>query len=194
MCNFVVGMNYFSAPKEKPCCTLPTVKKLLEEKRRRETTSVTSSSSAATASSDPPHTVTVSSEEYNTNWPQGRHCSWFLSSNSWPLQTSTPAQVTNLHTFLFQCYEFRLRVPIKVVSPSGASSSFSEMAVSYEPWNPTPETALTYYPSGHAGASYAPAYSLPLTSEYSSQPQLSGFVDTTPQAFVRKLPSWRTFN
>ncbi|XP_061633165.1 NF-kappa-B inhibitor delta isoform X1 [Phyllopteryx taeniolatus] len=32
-------MHFDKAPKEKPCCTLPTVKKLLEQKRKRETSS-----------------------------------------------------------------------------------------------------------------------------------------------------------
>lgn len=49
----------FSAPKEKPCCTLPTVKKLLEEKRRRETSSVPPLCSTANTSPVPQNTVTV---------------------------------------------------------------------------------------------------------------------------------------
>lgn len=45
--------NYFSpAPKEKPCCTLPTVKKLLEQKRKRET--FTAQPSCSTVSISPP--------------------------------------------------------------------------------------------------------------------------------------------
>ncbi|XP_077432167.1 NF-kappa-B inhibitor delta [Vanacampus margaritifer] len=32
-------MHFDKVPKEKPCCTLPTVKKLLEQKRKRETSS-----------------------------------------------------------------------------------------------------------------------------------------------------------
>lgn len=55
----------FSAPKEKPCCTLPTVKKLLEEKRRRETSSVPPSCTTASTSPVPTTTVTV---RQRNNW------------------------------------------------------------------------------------------------------------------------------
>nr|XP_054596326.1 NF-kappa-B inhibitor delta isoform X1 [Nothobranchius furzeri] len=45
------------APKEKPCCTLPTVKKLLEQKRRRETSAVPAPCSTSSTSPAPPTTV-----------------------------------------------------------------------------------------------------------------------------------------
>lgn len=48
-----------SAPKEKPCCTLPTVKKLLEQKRRRETSSLLPSCSTASPNPLPTTTVAV---------------------------------------------------------------------------------------------------------------------------------------
>ncbi|XP_037640263.1 NF-kappa-B inhibitor delta isoform X2 [Sebastes umbrosus] len=120
-------MHFDKSPKEKPCCTLPTVKKLLEEKRKRETSSVPPSCS--TASTSPPSTITLSSAEP------------------------------------FTC--------------TGASSSYSDMAVSYEQWTPTQESTLSYYPS-HPGSSYAAAYSLPMTSEYGTQQQV---FDTMPQSY-----------
>ncbi|XP_056237112.1 NF-kappa-B inhibitor delta isoform X3 [Seriola aureovittata] len=118
-------MHFDKSPKEKPCCTLPTVKKLLEEKRRRET------SSTASTSPVPPNTVTLSSSE------------------------------------LFTC--------------SGASSSYSDMAVSYEQWTPAPEPTLSYY-TGHPGSSYA-AYSLPVPSEYGTQQQVPVFGDALSQTY-----------
>lgn len=57
----------FSAPKEKPCCTLPTVKKLLEQKRRRETSFVLPSYSTASPSLVPSTTVTVRSDS-ESHW------------------------------------------------------------------------------------------------------------------------------
>ncbi|XP_039662375.1 NF-kappa-B inhibitor delta isoform X2 [Perca fluviatilis] len=125
-------MHFDKSPKEKPCCTLPTVKKLLEQKRRRETSSVTPSCSTASTSPAPPTTVTLSSAEP------------------------------------FTCTD--------------ASSSYSDMAVSYEQWTPAPESTLNYYPS-HPGTSYAAAYSLPMTSEYGTQQQVPGFGDTMPQTY-----------
>ncbi|XP_029927962.1 LOW QUALITY PROTEIN: NF-kappa-B inhibitor delta-like [Myripristis murdjan] len=52
-------MPWETSPKEKPCYTLPTVKKLLEQKRKRETSSVSPSCSTASTSPVPPTTVTV---------------------------------------------------------------------------------------------------------------------------------------
>ncbi|KAF1387780.1 hypothetical protein PFLUV_G00083500 [Perca fluviatilis] len=126
-------MHFDKSPKEKPCCTLPTVKKLLEQKRRRETSSVTPSCSTASTSPAPPTTVTQ-------------------------LSSAEP----------FTCTD--------------ASSSYSDMAVSYEQWTPAPESTLNYYPS-HPGTSYAAAYSLPMTSEYGTQQQVPGFGDTMPQTY-----------
>ncbi|XP_040899876.1 NF-kappa-B inhibitor delta isoform X2 [Toxotes jaculatrix] len=126
-------MHFDKSPKEKPCCTLPTVKKLLEEKRRRETSSVPPSCSTASTSPIPPNTVTQ------------------LSSSE-----------------LFTC--------------TGASSSYSDMAVSYEQWPPTSEPALSYY-SSQPGPSYATAYSLPMTSEYGTSQPVSVFGDTMSQTY-----------
>ncbi|XP_039974122.1 NF-kappa-B inhibitor delta isoform X1 [Xiphias gladius] len=126
-------MHFDKSPKEKPCCTLPTVKKLLEEKRRRETSSVPPSCSTASTSPVPSNTVTQ-------------------------LPTSE----------LFTC--------------TGASNSYSDMAVSYEQWTPAPEPTVNYYRS-HPGTSYATAYSLPMTSEYGSQQQVPGFGDTMSQTY-----------
>ncbi|XP_029360496.1 NF-kappa-B inhibitor delta [Echeneis naucrates] len=118
-------MHFDKSPKEKPCCTLPTVKKLLEEKRRRETSS--------TASTSP----------------------------------VPPTSVSELSSFeLFPC--------------TGASSSYSEMAVSYEQWSTAPEHTLSYYQS-HPGASYA-GYGLPMTSEYGTQQQVQGY-ETMSQTY-----------
>ncbi|XP_034030949.1 NF-kappa-B inhibitor delta isoform X2 [Thalassophryne amazonica] len=50
-------MHFDRSSKEKPCCTLPTVKKLLEQKRKRESSSVPSSSSTAATSPLPPTTA-----------------------------------------------------------------------------------------------------------------------------------------
>ncbi|XP_062254614.1 NF-kappa-B inhibitor delta [Platichthys flesus] len=126
-------MHFDKSPKEKPCCTLPTVKKLLEEKRRRESSSVSPSCSAASTSPGPSNTVTLSSSEG------------------------------------FTC--------------SGASSgSYTDMAVSFEPWTPAPDPTLGYYGS-HPGPSFAPAFSLAMASEYGTQQQLPGFVDTMTQTY-----------
>lgn len=59
------------------------------------------------------------------------------------------------------------------------------MAVSYESWNPTPESALSYYPS-QPGPSYTAAYSLPLPSEYGTQQQVHGYGDALSQTYVRE--------
>ncbi|KAM9724186.1 NF-kappa-B inhibitor delta [Menidia menidia] len=125
-------MHFDKSPKEKPFCTLPTVKKLLEQKRRRETSSVPTPCSTASTSPVPPFAV--------------------------PEQSSLES---------FTC--------------TGAASSYSDMAVSYEPWAPAPESTLSYYAS-HPGPSYAP-YNLPITPDYSSPQQVSGFVDTMPQSY-----------
>ncbi|XP_070823100.1 NF-kappa-B inhibitor delta [Chaetodon trifascialis] len=125
-------MHFDKSPKEKPCCTLPTVKKLLEQKRRRETSSVPPPCSAASTSPAATTTATLSASEP------------------------------------FTC--------------TGASSSYSDMAVSYEQWTSAPESTLSYYPS-HPGSSYAPAYNLPMTSEYSAQQQGHEFGDTMPQTY-----------
>ncbi|XP_058504354.1 NF-kappa-B inhibitor delta [Solea solea] len=127
-------MHFDKTPKEKPCCTLPTVKKLLEEKRRRETSSVPPSCSTATTS---------------------------------PVPLATVTQLT----------------PSEQFACTGASSSYSEMAVSYEPWNPAPETPLSYYTSSHPVPRVAAAYNLPVTSEYGTQQQLPGFIPSTSQTF-----------
>ncbi|XP_070768747.1 NF-kappa-B inhibitor delta [Enoplosus armatus] len=126
-----LSRQHHPTPKEKPCCTLPTVKKLLEQKRRRETSSVPPSCSTTSTSPVPPTTQLSSSEP-------------------------------------FTC--------------TGASSSYSDMAVSYEQWPPAPETTLSYYPS-HPGSSYAAAYSLPMTSEYSTQQQVPVMFGDTSQTY-----------
>ncbi|KAK2910363.1 NF-kappa-B inhibitor delta [Channa argus] len=127
-------MHFDKSPKEKPCCTLPTVKKLLEEKRRRETSSVPPPCSTAGTNPVPPNTVTQ-------------------------LSLSEP----------FTC--------------TGASSSYTDMAVSYEQWNPTPEPTLNYF-TNHPGPSHATGYSLPMQSEYSPQQQVPEFGDTMFPTFM----------
>ncbi|XP_075965300.1 NF-kappa-B inhibitor delta isoform X2 [Anarhichas minor] len=120
-------MHFDKSPKEKQCCSLPTVKKLLEQKRRRETTSVPPSCSTASTSPAPPTTVALPSAEQ------------------------------------FTC--------------TGASSSYSDMAVSYEQWTPAAESAVGYYHS-HPEASYAAAY-----SQYCTQQQVPGYGDTMTQTY-----------
>uniref|UniRef100_UPI0037E82A2D NF-kappa-B inhibitor delta n=1 Tax=Semicossyphus pulcher TaxID=241346 RepID=UPI0037E82A2D len=122
-------MHFDKSPKEKPCCTLPTVKKLLEQKRKRETSSVPPSCSAASTSPAPQTAATQLS----------------------PSET-------------FTC--------------TGASSSYSDMAVSFEQWT-APESTLSYY-SSLQGSSFAPPYSQ-MTPEYSTQVMPCG--DTMPQTF-----------
>ncbi|XP_047453595.1 NF-kappa-B inhibitor delta [Mugil cephalus] len=127
-------MHFDKSPKEKPCCTLPTVKKLLEQKRRRETSSVPSTCSTASTSPVPPTTATQ-------------------------LSSSEP----------FTC--------------TGAATSYSDMAVSYEQWAPGPDSALSYYTS-HPGPSFAAPYNLPMATEYSTQQQqVPGFAETIPQTY-----------
>ncbi|XP_030012914.1 NF-kappa-B inhibitor delta isoform X2 [Sphaeramia orbicularis] len=115
-------MHFDKSPKEKPCCTLPTVKKLLEQKRKRETSSVPPSCSAASTSPVPPTTITH-------------------------LSSLEP----------FTC--------------TGASNSYSDMAVSFEPWTTAPEPSFSYY-LNQPGPSYA--YNLPMTPDYGTQPQTFG--------------------
>lgn len=80
-----------SAPKEKPCCTLPTVKKLLEQKRKRET--ATALPSCAPAIVSPPHTSTTAvrqSEEL-----QIHHSRWSLTVFDFPVSpvfSSSPSR------------------------------------------------------------------------------------------------------
>ncbi|XP_060906702.1 NF-kappa-B inhibitor delta [Labrus mixtus] len=124
-------MHFDKSPKEKPCCTLPTVKKLLEQKRRRETSSVSASCSTASTSPAPQTAATQSSSS-----------ELFLGA--------------------------------------GASSSYSDMAVSFEQWTPTPESTLSYY-SSLPGSNFTPAYSHPMTSEYTQQ--VMEFGDTMPQTY-----------
>ncbi|XP_044215469.1 NF-kappa-B inhibitor delta isoform X1 [Thunnus albacares] len=133
-------MHFDKSPKEKPCCTLPTVKKLLEQKRRRETSSVPPSSSTASTSPVPPTAVT-----------------------QLPEPSSEP----------FTC--------------TGASSSYSNMAVGYEQWSSVPESTLSYYPS-QPGPSYAAPFSHPMASEYSTQQQVQTFGDTMSQAYECPMP------
>ncbi|KAM7382750.1 hypothetical protein PAMP_002467 [Pampus punctatissimus] len=131
-------MHFDRSQKEKPCYTLPTVKKLLEQKRRRETSSVPPSCSTTSTSPVPPTAVTQ-------------------------LSSSEPFTYT------------------------GASSSYSDMAVSYEPWAPAPESALSYYP-GQPGPSYAPAFSIQMASEYGTQQQVQAFGDTMSQSYECPMP------
>ncbi|KAM4581228.1 NF-kappa-B inhibitor delta [Odontesthes bonariensis] len=126
-------MHFDKSPKEKPCCTLPTVKKLLEQKRRRETSAVPAPCSTASTSPVPPPAATELS-----------------SSES------------------FTC--------------TGAASSYSDMAVSYEQWVPAAESPLSYYTS-HPGPSFAAAYNVPMTPDYSAQQQVPGFLETVSQSY-----------
>ncbi|XP_041842768.1 NF-kappa-B inhibitor delta isoform X2 [Melanotaenia boesemani] len=126
-------MHFDKSPKEKPCCTLPTVKKLLEQKRRRGSLAVPPPCSTASTSPLPITTVT-------------------------DLSSSEP----------FTC--------------TGAAISYSDMAVSYEPWATTPESTLSYY-TNHPGPSYAASYNLPIAPEYSTQQQVQGFVDPMPHSY-----------
>ncbi|KAM9852131.1 NF-kappa-B inhibitor delta [Aulostomus maculatus] len=126
-------MHPDKSPKEKPCCTLPTVKKLLEQRRQRGTSLLTHSSSSSPSSSS---------------------CS--VASTSPAPPAAVPKQ-----SFVY----------IK-----GASSSFSDMPLSYEHWTPGPDP---YY-SSQPGPSYAPDYSVPMASDYSSQQQMFGHMLSQP--------------
>ncbi|XP_074540277.1 NF-kappa-B inhibitor delta [Halichoeres trimaculatus] len=129
-------MHFEKSPKEKPCCTLPTVKKLLEQKRRRETSSVLPSCSTASTSPAPQTAATLSSSEP------------------------------------FHC--------------TGASSSYSDMAVSFEQWTGAPESS-SYY-SSLPGSSFAAAYNPPVTPEFTQQQQqLQELGDTMPQTYFSML-------
>ncbi|XP_077951296.1 NF-kappa-B inhibitor delta [Gasterosteus aculeatus] len=121
-------MHFDKPPKEKQCCSLPTVKKLLERKRRRETSSGQPCCSTAVTSPAPPTTVTLS--------PSAEQ---------------------------FTC--------------TGASSSYSDMAVSYKQWTPAAEPAVGYY-HVHPETSYDAAFSIPMTSEYGAQQHVPGYEDT----------------
>ncbi|XP_028281437.1 NF-kappa-B inhibitor delta [Parambassis ranga] len=127
-------MHFDKSPKEKPCCTLPTVKKLLEQKRRRETSSVPTS------------------------------CSIITESAATTAVTQVPSSET------FTC--------------TGAASSYSDMAVSFELWPPGLDSTPSYY-NNQPGPSY-PAYSFPMSSDYSTQQQLHQvqiFGDTVSQSY-----------
>ncbi|XP_004078120.2 NF-kappa-B inhibitor delta [Oryzias latipes] len=126
-------MHFDKTPKEKPCCTLPTVKKLLEQKRRRETSAV-----------QPP-------------------CS---TANTSPI---APAVLSELS-------------PPEPFTCTGATSSYSDMAMSYEQWTPSPEPALSYYTS-HPGPSYAPTFNLQMTPAYNTQQQIPTFGDSMSQSY-----------
>ncbi|CAI5662658.1 NF-kappa-B inhibitor delta [Oreochromis niloticus] len=128
----VSDMHFDKSPKEKPCCTLPTVKKLLEQKRRRETSSVPPCCPTTSTSPVPPATVTQ-------------------------LPPSEP----------FPC--------------TGAASSYSDMAVSYEQWAPAPESTLSFY-SNQPGTSFTTTYSHTMTPEYTQQP-VHPFVETMSQPY-----------
>lgn len=72
------------------------------------------------------------------------------------------------------------------ISPPGASSSYSDMAVSYEQWVPAAEPTQAYYPSVDMGPGYGGAYNLPITSEYGAQ-QRPVFGETISQTYVRRV-------
>ncbi|XP_017281976.1 NF-kappa-B inhibitor delta [Kryptolebias marmoratus] len=77
-------MHFDKSPKEKPCCTLPTVKKLLEQKRRRETSAVPPPCSSANTS--PPATVTElsSSEQFTCTGAAISYSDMAVSFEHWP--------------------------------------------------------------------------------------------------------------
>lgn len=82
--------------------------------------------------------------------------------------------------------------PQSSISLAGASSSYSDMAVSYEQWPPAAESIQAYYPSIDMGSSYGAAYNVPATSEYGAQ-QLSVFGDAISQTYVRRVPPRQLF-
>ncbi|XP_011604092.2 NF-kappa-B inhibitor delta [Takifugu rubripes] len=141
-------MHFDKSPKEKPCCTLPTVKKLLEQKRKRETS--TAPPSCTSASISPAHTSTA---------PQFSITEPFTCTGSSAIHHPQPS-----------------------ISPAGASSSYSDMAVSYEQWAPAAESLQAYYPSINIEPGYGAAYDLPVTPEYSAQ-QLSVFGDAISHTY-----------
>ncbi|KAM4600960.1 NF-kappa-B inhibitor delta [Polymixia lowei] len=126
-------MHWEKSPKEKPCYTLPTVKKLLEQKRKRETSAASPSCSAARTSPVPPTTV--------------------------PVPTPEPP------------------------NPTGALSSYVDMAVGYDQWVPAsdPAGSFSYYDSQ---VSHIAPYSPPVVSSFGPQQQIQGFGDTImPQTY-----------
>ncbi|XP_061572589.1 NF-kappa-B inhibitor delta [Cololabis saira] len=139
-------MHFEKSPKEKPCCTLPTVKKLLEQKRRRETSAVPPACSTANTSPVPPPPVT---------------------------------ELSSLEQFSY----------------TGATSGYSEMAMSYEQWPTVHESTLGYY---NPGPSYAAAYNLPVTPEYNTQQQvwimaihyLNSYQECTMPVVDHSMASW----
>ncbi|XP_028985878.1 NF-kappa-B inhibitor delta isoform X2 [Betta splendens] len=123
-------MHFDKSPKEKPCCTLPTVKKLLEEKRKRETSSLPPSCSAASTSPAPSNAVTqlASTEQYTC---------------------------------------------------TGASSSYSDMALSYESW--PADAGYNFF--SQPGPTYSTGYSPLMVPEYNALQQLPGFGDAMSQGY-----------
>ncbi|XP_068179544.1 NF-kappa-B inhibitor delta isoform X2 [Antennarius striatus] len=128
-------MHVDKSSKEKPYCTLPTVKKLLEQKRKRETSFVLPPCCTASTSSVPATAATSSTEP-------------------------------------FTC--------------EGTSSSYSNMAMSYEQWTPVVEPSPSYY-NTHPASSDAAGCSLPITSEYSALQHVQGFRDAIPQTHDNPL-------
>ncbi|XP_057689189.1 NF-kappa-B inhibitor delta [Corythoichthys intestinalis] len=84
-------MHFDKAPKEKPCCTLPTVKKLLEQKRKRE---MSSGFTYATNTTNPAgHNILTQLQESEQPTCSGATSSYpnmtALSSEQWaPMQES----------------------------------------------------------------------------------------------------------
>nr|XP_057940724.1 NF-kappa-B inhibitor delta [Doryrhamphus excisus] len=71
-------MHFDKPPKEKPCCTLPTVKKLLEQKRKRETSSV--STSCPPNTTNPVHPSNMVAVRYHMSASEPLTCSGASSS------------------------------------------------------------------------------------------------------------------
>ncbi|XP_064179205.1 NF-kappa-B inhibitor delta [Anguilla rostrata] len=99
-------MHWPKSPKEKPCYSLPTVKKLLEQKRKRDTSSASSSSSSSAetgagasalpVSTPPQATVTDASGSYSNTMgamaplPPSGYSRWSVAGSHQPLQQDCP--------------------------------------------------------------------------------------------------------
>ncbi|XP_015232365.1 PREDICTED: NF-kappa-B inhibitor delta [Cyprinodon variegatus] len=87
-------MHFDKSPKEKACCTQPTVKKLLEQKRRRETSAVLPPCSTASTSPIPLNTVAElsSSEQFTLTAGPTSNPDMAVSFQSWvpPLESTHP--------------------------------------------------------------------------------------------------------
>ncbi|XP_014324053.1 NF-kappa-B inhibitor delta [Xiphophorus maculatus] len=147
-------MHFDKSPKEKACCTQPTVKKLLEQKRRRETSAVLPPCSAASTSPIPPTTIAelTSPETFTFTGGAISYSDMAVSYHSWapphestnsyyssdpgpsydssylPMQPeySTQQQVSIFGDSISTPYDCSMAVPEPSVAPSWSHLSLSD--------------------------------------------------------------------